>query len=1098
MNWIERIIRWRHGTFVIFALIALFGAIAFVRLPLELQPGGDKPEISINTAYIGAGPAEVEDLITRPIEEVMEQVEGVQEITSSSRAGSSSINLEFKWGTDPDDKLLDVINKLQRVRNLPEEAGDPRVEVVSTSSSPMMWLVMVPQEGKLADANAYQDLVEDFVEPELRRIDGIGSFLIVGGQDREVEVNVDPQALADRNLTIAQVIATLRQNNRDIRGGPLTVGRREYRVRTVGRTREIQDLERLALRRDQGGSVFLGDVAQVRLGRKVRQGVLLFNSQESVAIGVIRQVGANVPEVSRGVRSTLDRLQKQFDAQGKGVTFGIAYDESSYIDQSIALMQSNLVTGAVLAIAVLLLFLGSLRSVAVIALTIPTAMVSVFLVMTFLGRSLNIISLAGLGFAVGMVVDNAIVVLENVFSHLQRGKRPIQAAIDGTTEVGGAMLGSTMTTVAVFAPIVLVQGEAGQLFTDVAITLASAVLFSLVTALTLVPMLCGVFLDRHEVDLLERGASAARNPLERIVTHAAAVFQAVHGRLENGLLATARWSIGVGRTGRRLLILAIPLTLLGLGFFVLPPADYLPQGNRNLILWLAETLPGTSVEEAIALSEAPRAYAEAQPEVAGAFFVHSPQFKAMGIFLKPEFANGPGLERVVGKLIPPSFSFPGYRFMFPIRLSIFQDPGKEFEVRMSGPDLGELEQLEQKITNQLRQLQGVTNVRSDYVGGSPQLEVLPNRSRLAELGLSASDAGAIVEAALGGSLASNFVQGTDELDITVKLKDSAVNSPNDLRQLALYSPTGKQVQLADVASVVETTGPSVINHVNLERSITLTVSLAPDAPLGTLVEQAETQIIAPALTTLPPGRQLELSGSADKLTETLGQLGSAFLFSLLIIYLLLVALYRSFLYPVVIMMTVPIGLTGAVLSIILANLIPGVSVPLDMITGLGFIILVGVVVNNAILLVDRALQLQQDEGMAYHTSLLEATRDRLRPIFMSAGTSVLGMLPLAVIPGEGAELYQGLGIALTGGLAFSTLLTPTVVPALMGLLHDLNGRRIDAELRSAISASRSTFPGASEDHGSSEVPEAAGLPMRTSSVLESSREGTSREGTQKL
>ena len=1043
MNWIERIVRWRHGTFVIFALIALFGTIALFNLPLELQPGGDKPEISIATPYIGAGPAEVEDLITRPIEEVMEEVEGVQEISSNSRPGLSSINLEFEWGTDPDERLLDVINKLQRVGNLPAEAGDPSVEVVSTSSQPMIWLVMVPKEGRIAEANRYRDLVDNILEPELRRVQGIGNFLVVGGQEREVEVNVDPQALADRNLNISQVVQVLRQNNRDIRGGPLVVGRREYRVRTVSRADEIDDLKQTVLRRDAGGTVFLGDVASVQMGRKVKDGVLLFNSQESVAIGIIRQVGANVPEVSKGVRATIERVQQQFDKLDAGVEFAVAYDESDYIDQSIALMRSNLLTGAVLAVLVLLLFLGSPRSVAVIALTIPTAMVSVFLVMTALGRSLNIISLAGLGFAVGMVVDNAIVVLENIFSHLQMGKRPVRAAIDGTTEVAGAMLGSTLTTVAVFAPIVLVQGEAGQLFTDVAITLAAAVLFSLVTALTLVPMLCGLFMNQREVELLEHGASAGRNGFERAVGRTSAAFQAIQGRLEALLLRTARWSIGAGRTGRRLLVLAIPIGLLAVSALLLPPADYLPQGNRNLVLWLAETLPGTSVEEAIELSEAPRAFAQSQPEVAGAFFVHSSRFKAMGIFLKPEYANGQGLEKLVGKLIPPSFGFPGYRFMFPIRISIFQDPGKEFEVRMTGPDLDKLETLEKQITGQLRGLSGVVNVRSDYVAGAPQLEVIPKRERLAELGLAPADAGAIVEAALGGSLASDFVDGTKELDVTVKLKDSGINTPNNLRQLAVYTPRGDQVQLEDVATVVETTGPDVINRVNLERAITLTVSLAPDAPLGALVDQAETEVLAPLRDQLEPGQRLALSGSADKLSETLSQLGTTFIFSLLIIYLLLVALYRSFLYPIVIMMTVPLGLTGAVLSIVIANLIPGLSVPLDMITGLGFVILIGVVVNNAILLVDRALQLQREEGMDYDKSLYEATRDRLRPIFMSASTSVLGMLPLALIPGEGAELYQGLGIALTGGLAFSTLLTPTVVPALMGLLHDIGGRRVE-------------------------------------------------------
>ena len=1041
MNLIETTIRWRHGTFVLFALIALFGIICLFSLPLELQPGGDRPEISIRTNYIGAGPAEVEDLITRPIEEVMEEVEGVQEITSSSRSGSSSINLEFAWGTDVDDRLIDVINQLQRVGNLPAEAGDPRVSVASTSSSPMMWLVLAPKQGRTADVNHYRDLVNQIVDPELRRIQGIDSFFVVGGQDREVEVNVDPKALVDRNLDIGRVVTTLRENNRDIRGGPLVVGRREYRVRTVSRSQNLTDLEQLVLRRDQTGAVFLGDVAQVRMGRKIQQSVLMFNNEKAVAIGVIRQVGANVPAVSQGVRATLAQLQQRFDQQDEGLIFRVAYDENDYVDQSVALMRNNLITGALLATLVLLLFLGSSRSVAVIALSIPTAMVSVFIVMHVLGRSLNIISLAGLGFAVGMVVDNAIVVLENIFTHLQRGRHPIRAAIDGAKEVGGAMLGSTLTTVAVFTPIVLVQEETGQLFTDVAITLAAAVLFSLFTALTLTPMLCGLFLNQTEMLRLQQIDGVRRSWFERAVVRASAGFHQIQDKVERVLLHTACWSIGQGRIRRRLIALSLPIILFVVGALLLPPADYLPQGNRNLILWLSETLPGTSVQEAIALSAKPRDFVQSQPEVERFFFIHSPRFKAMAIALKPDFASGQGLDAFASRLIPKSFSYPGYRFMFPIRTSIFRNPGKEFEVQLMGPNLEALDSLAEEISDQLKGLPGVVNVRSDYVAGAPQLEVLPNRARLAEVGLNASDAGAMVEAALGGRLASDFVADGEELDVTVQLQDTFVKTPEDLRQLSLYSPNGQRMQLTDVADVVETTGPDRINHVNLERSITLTASLAPTAPLGKLVKQAENQVLAPFRAELTPGMRLQLSGSADKLAETLAQLSSTFVFALFIIYLLLVALYRSFLYPLVIMAIVPIGLTGAVLSIVLANLIPGVTVPLDMITGLGFIILVGIVVNNAILLVDRALQLQRQEGEEYYRSLYLATRDRLRPILMSASTSVLGMLPLAVIPGEGAELYQGLGIALTGGLTFSTLLTPTVVPALMGLLHDIDPRQ---------------------------------------------------------
>ncbi|PSB60163.1 acriflavin resistance protein, partial [Chroococcidiopsis cubana CCALA 043] len=491
MNLIETAVRWRHGTFVLFCLLAVFGIFSLLSLPLELQPGGDRPEITITTTYPGAAPTEVEDLVTRPIEERMEEVLGVQEITSSSRPGTSAITLEFTWNSDVNERMVDVLNKLQQVEELPAEVNESDVEMVGGNNSPMMWVVLTLRQGFQGNPDRYRDLAEEVIVPRLRRVEGVGQFIIPGGREREVEVRVDPKALFDRNLTIGDVVRVLRENNRDIRGGPLTLGRREYRVRTLSRSQDIQQIAEFVLRRDQSGTVYMRDVATVQMGRKPLESALVFNNTPAVAIGIIRRVGANVPETSRGVRATLAELETQFDRQGEGIRFVYNYDENDYIGQSIALVQGNLVSGALLATAVLILFLGSMRTVAVVALTIPTTLITVFIVMAFLGRSLNIISLAGLAFAVGMVVDNAIVVIENVFTHMQQGKGAVRAAIDGTQEVWGAMLGSTLTNVVVFVPLVMVQGEAGQLFADMAIALSCASLFSLFAALTLVPMLSG-------------------------------------------------------------------------------------------------------------------------------------------------------------------------------------------------------------------------------------------------------------------------------------------------------------------------------------------------------------------------------------------------------------------------------------------------------------------------------------------------------------------------------------------------------------------------------------------------------------------------------
>ncbi|PZD74983.1 Multidrug resistance protein MdtC [Acaryochloris thomasi RCC1774] len=1040
MSLIKTAVRWRHGTGVLFCLLALFGILALFQLPLELQPGGDRPEISITTPYLGASPAEVEDLVTRPIEERLEEVQGIQDITSSSGSGVSTINVEFDWDSDIDRSLVDVLNKLQQVEALPIEADESDVEVISGSSDPMMWIVLIPKEGFTADDHHYRDLVDDIVVPRLRQVQGVGQFLVSGGREREVEVVVDPKALADRNLTIRDVANSLRNNNQDIRGGPLVLGRREYRVRTISRIEDVKQLEEFVLRRDGSGTVYLGDVAKARMGRAIQDRALIRNNEPAVATGVIRQVGGNVPEISAGIREALVELEARFDREGEGIAFDIPYDENDYINESISFVEGNLIIGAILAALVLLLFLGSLRTVGVIAIAIPTTLITVFIVFYALGRTLNVISLAGLAFAVGMVVDNAIVVLENVFTHMQQGKTPMKAAIDGTQEVGGAMLASTLTTVAVFAPIVLVTGEAGQLFFDIGIALSASVMFSLFAALTLVPMLAGLFLKRTEAEqMLAGGEYRGGNGLERAVAKTSAIFRLGERQLENFLLKTVHWSLGKGKLKRRLFVLALPIVLLITSFQLLPPADYLPEGNRNLVLWIAGTFPGTSIPEAVELSQAPRDFVSQQPEVMRTLYVHRPGRRLIAAFIQPEASTGNNLNDLVDRFRAKSNDFPGYRFLVPRRASIFQDPGKEFEVQIIGENLSEIDGLQKQLNQQIGELQGIQNVRSDFVTGAPELQVIPNRERLAEAGLSESEIGEMVQAALGGLRASEFIDGKRELNVTVELRDTFVETPEQLRQLAIYN--GRQrLQLSDVAQVLETTGADTINHVDLERSITLTASVANDAPLGALVNQTEQQILEPLRQDLPAGVRVELAGSADVLSETLFQLGSTFALSLIITYLLLVALYRSFTYPLLIMATVPMGMTGALLSLVIANSIPGVVVPLDMITGLGFVILTGVVVNNAILLVDRALQLQE-EGMEYDASLYAAVSDRLRPIFMSAGTSVLGMLPLAIIPGKGAELYQGLGIALTGGLALSTFLTPTVIPALMGLLQDLKSKR---------------------------------------------------------
>lgn len=1032
---VETAVRWRHGTLAACLLFIVFGLLALTTLPLELQPGGDVPKISITTPYPGAGPTTIEELITRPLEDVLEEVEGVEEMTSTSSSGSSSITVEFEWGVDIKLKLIEVINKLNQVQDLPAEANEPDIQISSGGGggNAMMWIVLRANrtEGGIPDANRYRDLVEEEVIPELRRVQGTSRFIVVGGREKQVQVLVDPQRLAARQLTVGGLAQALRNNNRDVRGGPLVTGRREYRVSTSGRAREISELDRFVLRRGEGGTVMVSDVARVEVGRRFEDSFFLFRGNPAGAVGIVRQNGANVVDLSTRLREKIKELESRFQARGENIAIDVAYDESGYVDQSISLVRSNLLLGAGLATIVLLLFLGSLRTVLVCAISIPTTLVTVFVLLWAFGQTLNILTLAALAFAVGMVIDNAIVVVENVFTKMEEGLPPVEAAIEGAQEVSGALVASTLTTVAVFLPLVMVEGEVGRVFRAFGVTLASAVGLSFFAAVTLVPMLSGVLFSRKDTKGGESGGG-----LQGAVGRASALFDGLQSGVIDRLARTADWTLEPGKGRRRVLVVVASALLLVVAYALLPSPDYLPGGNRNLIFWAMEPYPGTSVPEGRQITAAPQSYLDNHPKVGDTFMLYATGFRGVGVKLKPELVSGPALQQMQGELMGVGAGFPGFRMAFPIRFPIFNDPGKEIKLRVVGPDLERLVELSGEIQGQLMQTEGVISARSDFVFGAPELEVVPNLEKLAEVGLEASELAAIVEAALGGRFASEFVEGKETLDVVVKLQDVFVNSPDDLRQLQLVTPSGRRVQVQDVAQVVETTGPDSVNHVNIERSITLTVNIAPQAPLGGTVDKVQKEIIDARAAHLPPGYRVYIGGTADALTSTLTQLGSVFLFSLLITYLLLMALYRSFTYPFVILMTVPLGLTGAVICLVAAQMIPGTDLALDMITCIGFVVLTGIVVNNAILLVDRALQLQRG-GMEFWESVSQATRDRLRAILMSASTSVLGMMPLALIPGEGAELYQGLGVVLVGGLTFATFLTPTVVPALMGLFKDL-------------------------------------------------------------
>lgn len=1013
-------------------LTVLFSILAVRRIPVQLKPTVDEPRITVTTPFRGAAAIEVEEQITRELEDVLQSVEGLTELSSVSAEGSSTITLEFSPATDVQLAVVDVINQLSQVPPLPPEADESAVRIASAlDNDKVMWVALRSGYGP----NRIRQIVVDEIEGRISRVEGVSSLLIAGGSDREVQVRLDPEQLLARGVSFQEVSDALARGNVNVRGGTVETRERRWIVRTLGRAPEAEKLETLIVRESEFGSVRLGDVATVVDGFREVEGFVSISGNPGVALGVGRESGANVVQVIRDLDAAIDELNGAFHVRGIDLELVPLFRETSYIQAALDFVIDNLVLGAALAIGVLVIFLRSVRSVLIVSLSIPISLVAVFLVLESSGRTINVISLAGIAFASGMVVDNAIVVLENIFRHLEMGKGARKAAIDGGREVWGGVLASTLTTVAVFLPILQEHDEASQLFRDIAIGISAAVLISLVVALTVVPVLASVLMRLGEGKPEANGDAAA----PRLAAQGADATEPtplgpigrVYGRWMDRL--ASRWPGSLlAKTGAVLLVAAAAVWTLSLT----PSAEYLPSGNRNLILFFADPIPGTRPEAIKKNIEPLERWALAQPEVDRMFAVTGRNFNGGGIVLKEGHDTAEGLAAFHGRMFGPAMGLSGFNFCIPIRASLFNDPGKQFEVELSGPDFASLEQANAELTSGLQRMPGVTGVRSSLITGRPELQVTVDETRAKDLDLTVSDIGRVVETAVAGRRLTAMIDGGREVDVNLVVAQERIDSEEALESLRFLAPGGRPVSIGSVATVDRTTGPQSVRRLERERNVLLTVNISDDTPLQAALDRIEGDLFPPIAAGLGPAYTLRVAGTADKLKQTLGSLAGGFGLSVLIIYLLLVALFRSWFTPLVILATVPLALSGGIVGIRLASEATGGLASFDVIAMLGFIILAGLVVNNAILIVHQAGNFRR-EGRDPRRSLADSARSRLRPILMSVITTVSAMVPLALGGGAGAELYQGLGAVIVGGLVLSTIFTLFVVPLLLSIGLDL-------------------------------------------------------------
>lgn len=1041
MKLVDSSIRYPVTVTVGVLLIALFGLLALFRIPVQLIPDVDVPQAVVTTVWPGASPEEIETEIVRKQEEQLKAIEGLVEMTSESRQSSGMIRLRFQTGTDVDAVLLRVNNRLQQVPQYPATALKP----VILSKDPfeqavMAWLMLEALPGSDTDIERQREFVVESVQPAFERVAGVASAVVYGGLDLELHVTVDPSKLATRGLTLTQVAASLDAENRDISAGDFDEGKRTYVVRTVGEYLRPEDVEAVVLAWRDGSPVYVRDVASVALGYKDPDASMRVKGSPSMGIGVIRRTGSNTLAVMEGVVETIETLNAGVLAE-RGMSMNVAFTEADYIDRAIGLVQRNILIGGVLAVGVLLLFLRSFSSTLIIGLAIPVSIVGTFLAMTVLGRNINVVSLAGLAFAVGMIVDASIVVLENIYRHMQMGKRRRDAARDGTIEVWGAVLASGLTTVAVFLPIVFMQEEAGQLFRDIAVAVCAAVLISLVVSISLIPTMAARMLH---------GDAASSKRGGRLLAGVTGFGE----RFARGIAEFVYWLSGAALV-RVVVIVALTGGAGLMAWAMMPETEYLPTGNQNFAFGLLIPPPGYNMGEfesmALHVEDQLRPYWEAAPGSPEAAALDAPPVKqfffvsfAGGVFMG-SIGHDADAERT-GEFIPvlqrTLNSIPG-TFGVVQQPSIFQrgaDAGRAIDIDLTGPELGEVLKLGGRIFGQVRATMPGTQAQPipGLDLGNPEIRIVPDRERAAELGMTASGLGFALNALVDGVKVSEYQYEGRAIDLMLRGAPIYAARSQDIEGLNLATPSGAVVSIGDVGRVVETTGPVQINHVERQRAVTIQVIPSREMPLEAAMRHIEEQILAPMRQagTLAAPYEAVLAGTADKLTVTRRALQNNFILALVVTYLLMAALFESFLYPLVILFSVPFAAVGGLFGLVLVNTFVAYQA-LDIIAMLGFVILIGIVVNNAILIVHQTLNYIRDRALGHREALRAAVGDRIRPIFMSTLTSVMGMAPLVLVTGPGSEIYRGLGSVVVGGLFVSTVFTLFLVPAVFSLVMDM-------------------------------------------------------------
>jgi multidrug efflux pump len=992
---------------VLSLFLVLIGLASAMNLAVREYPDIDPPIVSIDTTYRGASAEVIETRVTQIIEDQVAGLEGIVKLTSTSRDERSTVVIEFSLNRNVDEAANDVRDRVGRVAaQLPPEADPPQIAKADSDTQPVMWLTFTSDRHSTLELT---DIAERMLVDRFSVVEGVARVQIGGARRYAMRVWLDREAMAARGITSEDITAALRRENVELPAGRLESTQREFTLRTRTGLTRAEDFAALVIERGADGNfVRLGDVAQVRIGAEDERSAARANLVPAISLGISQQSKANTVEVSRGIRAAMDEVMPSLP---EGVEIGINFDRAAFIEASMLEVVKALAFALSLVLLVIYLFLGNVRATLVPAVTIPICIIATFSVMAFFGYSINVLILLGLVLAIGLVVDDAIVVLENIWRRVEEGEPPLLAAVNGSREIGFAVIATTLVLVSVFLPISFIQGNVGRLFREFGVAVAAAVGISSLVALTLIPMLSSKLFKADQ----ERGwlTRQVERGFKRLGNFYRRLLQAIVPR---------PWAV---------LAMALLVTVAAAGLFRALPSEYAPREDRGIFFTLITAPPGASLEYT-------ESYAHRMEEILMRY-VDSGEARRVLLRVPGGWGGGGGVdsaraivlledwdqrersvEEIANQVRGELSELPGVqaRVITPAGLGV-RGADRPVQMVLGGAEYAQLAAWRDELMEAAEGVGGLRGLDSDYEERQPQMRVVIDRNRAAELGVSLENIGRTLETMLGSRAVTTFIDRGREYRVILQGLAEGRATPTDLANIYVRSETsGLLVPLSNLVSIAERAGPAELRRFDRLRSITLSAGLEPTASLGQALDEFE----ALARSILPPDIRISWDGESREFKESGGSLYVTFVMALIVVFLVLAAQFESFRHPLVIMFTVPLAITGALLGLW------AYGGTINVYSQIGLIMLVGLAAKNGVLIVEFANQLR-DRGMAFEEAVIEAAVIRLRPVLMTSACTAIGALPLLLAAGAGSESRQAVGIVVVYGMALTTVLTLVVVPA---------------------------------------------------------------------